>query len=80
MPSEKVLRETTRALASVGATYDALRLLDARMETDLQEWVQENPEAGQMLRQVKESGRSPKDILRELERLLRDDDGKEEDT
>lgn len=80
MPSEKVLRETARVLAPVGATYETLSLLDARMSTDLQEWVQKNPEAGQMLRQVKESGRSPKEILRELERLLSDEDTKSEDT
>lgn len=77
MPSDKVLRETARLLEHVGATYEDLRALDARLETDLQEWVQGNPEAGQMLRQVKESGRSPKEILRDLERFLRKEDEEE---
>lgn len=72
LPSDKVLRATASALSEVGVTYDSLRALDARVSPDLQEWVQRTPGVDQLLRQVKDSGRSPRDILRELQRLQND--------
>lgn len=69
-PSEKVLLETAKKLASVGATYESLRALDSRLGADLEKWVQSTPEAGQMLREMRSSNRSPADVLRELKALL----------
>lgn len=65
------MKDVVKKLAKVGATYEVLQALDARLDTDLDQWVKETPEVGQMLRQMRASNRSPTDILRELERLLR---------
>ena len=79
LPSEQVLRATTKALsAKLGGTtakslYETLRALDARFEDDLQQWAQQTPIVRQLLREVKDSGRSPRDVLRELKRVLRDE-------
>jgi transcriptional regulator with XRE-family HTH domain len=69
-PSEKVLQKTARLLRGVGASFESLRALDTRLEPELQELVKSNPEVGQLLRQVRESGRSPREVLRELQRYL----------
>ncbi len=66
-PSEEVLRKIAKELKDVGATYEALDSLNSRLERDIQAWVADNPSVRQMLRQVKQSGRDPKDILKQLE-------------
>ena len=76
LPGDEVLRATAQALTKVGATYDALRTLDPRLDRDLQEWMQRSPEVGRMLRQMKDSGRSPEEILKKLQ--LPDEDGEHE--
>lgn len=77
MPSEKVLHDITKALAHVGASYEALKQYDSRLGTELEAWVQETPQAGQLLRAVKDSGRPIHEILRELQRKQKkvDEDG-----
>ena len=79
MPSKEVLRKTALALAHVGATYEALRELDPRLEPDLEQLVRENPEARALLRatddRAKATGKSVKEILQELQERLREDDG-----
>jgi len=72
MPSDEVLRNMATKLAKVGASYEMLRALDSRLGAEVDEWVRQSPEVGQMLRNLKESGRSPKDILRRFEQLLED--------
>lgn len=69
-PSEKVLQNTAKHLRKVGATFESLRALDVRLEAELQDMVKTTPEVGQLLRQVRESGRSPRDVLRDLQRYL----------
>lgn len=71
MPSEAVLRKTAEALKRVGASYEEFLALDSRLGDDLQDMIQSTPEIGQLLRQVKESGRAPRDILRSLQEALR---------
>jgi transcriptional regulator with XRE-family HTH domain len=66
-PSDEVLRRIAKELKSVGATYEELDKLNSRLDRDLQAWVADNPSVRQMLRQVKQSGRDPKDILKQLE-------------
>lgn len=66
-PSDEVLRKIAEELKSVGATYEALDKLNTRLDRDLQAWVADNPAVRQMLRQVKQSGRDPRDILKQLE-------------
>lgn len=76
LPGDAVLRETAKVLRHVGASYESLRALDARLESDLQEWLQRTPEAGQLLRRVRDSGRSPREVLEELKQVLnREDQG-----
>lgn len=74
-PSEEVLRRIARELKHVGATYEALDQLNSRLDRDLQTWVSKNPSVRQMLRQVKQSGRDPKEILRKLEQDAKKDKG-----
>ena len=76
MPSDPLLRATARALTPVGTPpeplYTTLRALDARVEPDVQAWMSQEPGVQQLLREVKDSGRSPLEVLRELQRLLHD--------
>lgn len=73
MPGEAVLHEMGRALASVGGAYEHLKTLDARINQDLQDWAQRTPEIAAMLRTVRDSGRSPREVLAELQQILADD-------
>ena len=66
-PSEEVLRRIAKELRHVGATFEGLDQLNTRLDRDIQKWVATTPAVRQMLRQVKQSGRDPKDILRQLQ-------------
>lgn len=79
MPSEAVLRRTAAALKKVGASYDEFLALDGRLGDDLQDMIQSTPEIGQLLRQVKASGRDPREILRQLQENLRDQEEEDAD-
>lgn len=72
-PSDEVLRRMAHELRLVGATYEALDKLNTRLERDLQQWVANTPAVRQMLREVKKSGKDPRDIVRQLQ-----DDAKRE--
>ena len=78
MPSERVLRRIAEGLAPVGATYEGFRELDSRLEPELEQLVKNNPEARALLRatdeRAKTSGKSVREILRELQRKLREDE------
>jgi transcriptional regulator with XRE-family HTH domain len=69
-PSRDLLKRIARELKSVGGTHKDLERLDARFESDLQEWVMQNPEVRQLLRRVKESGRPVGEVLMKVERML----------
>jgi transcriptional regulator with XRE-family HTH domain len=66
-PSEEVLRRIAKKLKHVGATFEGLDQLNTRLDRDIQKWVATTPAVRQMLRQVKQSGRDPKEILRQLQ-------------
>lgn len=71
-PTDDVLRKIAVLLGKrVEVTYETLRSLSARLETDLQRMVQQNPEVGQLLREVKQTGRPARDVIRELQEHLR---------
>jgi transcriptional regulator with XRE-family HTH domain len=70
-PSQEVLRRVAAGLAPVGVTYPALDRLMPRLEPEMQQWVGETPEVRQMLRAVRESGRNPREVLRDIERMLK---------
>jgi transcriptional regulator with XRE-family HTH domain len=69
-PSKDLLKRIARELRSVGGTLKDLERLDARFESDLQEWVMQNPEVRLMLRRVKESGRPVGEVLKKVEQML----------
>jgi len=69
-PSKESLKRIARELQPVGATYAGLERLDARFESDLQEWASQTPEVRLMLRAVKESGRPVAEVLKDLEGIL----------
>ena len=54
-------------LANVGATYEGLDALSTRLERDLQHWLDTTPAVRQMLREVKSSGKDPREILKRLQ-------------
>lgn len=70
MPSEELLRKTAQVLSKAGGTYEHLQSFDARIDPDLQAWAQRTPEVAAMLREVRDSGRRPSEVLAKLQRLL----------
>jgi transcriptional regulator with XRE-family HTH domain len=74
MPSDEVLHRMAESLEHVGATYQQLKSLDARIEAELAKWVEAHPEARQMLREVRSSKRPPKEVLEKLRKILKDED------
>jgi len=66
-PSADVLRRIADELKQVGATYIGLDKLNSRLDPDLQKWVSLTPAVRQMLREVKNSGSDPLDIIRHLQ-------------
>jgi transcriptional regulator with XRE-family HTH domain len=71
-PTEDVLRNITVVLGKrLKVTYEELRSLSTRLETDLQRMVQQNPKVGQLLREVRQTGRPARDVIRELQEHLR---------
>jgi transcriptional regulator with XRE-family HTH domain len=74
MPSDEYLHRMANVLGPVGGTFEYLKLLDARIDAALSEWVSENPEAGQMLREMRSSNRAPKEVLDKLRKILQDGD------
>ncbi len=69
-PSRELLRTIARELQPFGATHAGLDRLDARFESDLQEWAAETPEVRILLRTIKESGRPMAEVLKLIEKLL----------
>ena len=67
-PSKDLLKRIARKLA--GASHEGLERLDARFESDLQEWASRTPEVRLMLRAVKESGRPVAEVLKDLVGML----------
>lgn len=66
-PPDPLLREMVALLVDVGADFDALQQLDTRLDPDLKVWANATPGVREMLRQVRDSGRDPREILRRLE-------------
>jgi transcriptional regulator with XRE-family HTH domain len=69
-PSKELLKTIARGLHKVGATHAGLDRLDARFDSDLQEWASETPEVRILLRRIKESGRPVSEFLKRLEKLF----------
>lgn len=73
LPSQDLLGRIAKALSSVGTTLEDLQRLDARLGKDLEDWVQLNPDAKQLLREVRSSGKPVSEILDELRKSLESD-------
>lgn len=74
MPSDEVLHRMADKLKRVGASFEYLKSLDSRIEADLARWAEDNPEAGQMLRELRSSKSDPKKVLEELRKILSQDE------
>jgi len=73
LPSENVLKAIASNLANVGASYDKLKELDTRLEPELEQWMQQTPGLGEMLREVRASNKSPQEVLRQLKKVLEEE-------
>lgn len=72
VPTEDVLRKTADLLGRrVSITYQALRDISPRIDTDLRDLLQQTPEVNQLLRQVKQTGRPAGEVIRQLQEHLR---------
>jgi transcriptional regulator with XRE-family HTH domain len=76
-PSADVLKRIANELKQVGATYERLDRLNSRLDPDLQKWVSLTPAVRQMLREVKNSGRDPLDVVRQLQGTVRKKKGRD---
>jgi transcriptional regulator with XRE-family HTH domain len=70
LPSDKVLRATAHVLKDQGTSYEALKALDARLDPEIESWTQNNPLAGEVLREVRKSGRPVREVLDHLRHWL----------
>jgi transcriptional regulator with XRE-family HTH domain len=66
-PSEEKLRQIAEKLKPVGATYDGLERLITRLDQEIRGWADATPGARALLRKLRESGRDPREVLREIE-------------
>jgi transcriptional regulator with XRE-family HTH domain len=66
-PPDPLLRKMVELLAHVGARYEALEELDTRMDPEIRVWANATPGVREMLRKMRDSGRDPREVIRELE-------------
>lgn len=66
-PPDPLLKKMVGLLSHVGADLADLQMLDTRLDPDLKVWANATPGVRDMLRQVRESGQDPRDIIRRLE-------------
>lgn len=79
-PTDDVLRETAKVLGRrVTITYEALRAISPRLDADVRELLQQSPEANQLLREVKQTGRPVSEVIRQLQEHLRKTESESED-
>lgn len=70
-PSPALITRLASALRHVGARREDIERLNTRLDPQTQEWMTEHPGARQLLRVVRDSGRDPNEILKELEAYLK---------
>lgn len=66
-PPEKLLRKIAGLLREVGGSYEALENLYTRLDPETRTWADSTPGVREMLRKVRELGRDPREVMRELE-------------
>lgn len=78
LPSDVLLERIVVVLARVGASMEQFRKLDTRLDPLTKKWVEDNPEARQILRVSKDSGKSVNEILEMLQKSLNEPKKKRE--
>ena len=66
-PPDPLLKQMVGLLRSVDADLDALQQLDTRLDPDLKVWASATPGIRDMLRKMRDSGKDPREIIREME-------------
>lgn len=69
-PSETLLQKIAGELRGVGTTFASLELLVTGLDRETREWAAATPGARAVLRRVLESGRSPDEIVRALDKAF----------
>jgi transcriptional regulator with XRE-family HTH domain len=69
-PSESLLRKIATKLRKVGVTYTSLENLISGIDSKTREWAASTPGARVLFRKLRESGQDPREIHRDLERLI----------
>ncbi len=69
-PSETLLQKIAGELRVVGATFASLEMLVTGLDQETREWAATTPGARAVLRRVLESGRSPDEIVRLLDKAF----------
>lgn len=70
-PSVDLLERIVTRLAGVGAVLAELRALGTSIDPETREWVSSTQNVGEMLRQLRDSGISPQQIIDHIEREKR---------
>jgi hypothetical protein len=60
----------SQELRAAGATFDTLEELVTGIDPETRDWVASTPGVRKLLRAIRQSGHSPNDILRSLEKVL----------
>jgi transcriptional regulator with XRE-family HTH domain len=76
LPSDDLLKRIAEILGNVGATYEDFKKLDTRIDPELSDWISKHPEASQMLREIRASKESPKEVLERLKEILKAEEKK----
>ena len=72
VPTDEVLRKTAEVLGRrVTTSFEALRSASPRLDADVRDLLQQFPEANQLLREVKQTGRPVSEVIRQLQEHLR---------
>lgn len=69
-PSEQLLQAIAAELQEVGTTFASLEMLVTGLDRDTREWAATTPGARAVLRRLLESGKSPDEILRALDKTF----------
>lgn len=67
-PPDAILKAMVVQLKDVDADFESLRQLDTRLDHELRVWANATPGVREMLRQVRDGGYDPREVLKEMAR------------
>lgn len=70
-PGPDLLPRIAKALEPVGASLGHFERFDTGVDRETQEWIAKTPGARQLLRVARQSGKSPTELMNELEKVLK---------